>query len=83
MGVSADQSSLQQQGLAAGQRGSEGFSPAAPSTLSARAGDRAAPTEYRISPQDIVDVTVYQVPDLNRSVQVDASVACPLKSGPP
>ena len=33
----------------------------------------AAQTEYCISPQDIVEVTVYQVPDLNRSVQVDAS----------
>ena len=34
---------------------------------------RAQFAEYRISPQDIIDVSVYQVPDLNRSVQVDAS----------
>jgi polysaccharide export outer membrane protein len=29
--------------------------------------------EYRISPQDMLEVSVYQVPSLNRSVQVDGS----------
>src|SRR5215210_5631623 len=29
--------------------------------------------EYRISPQDMLEVSVYQVPSLNRTVQVDGS----------
>lgn len=29
--------------------------------------------EYRLAPDDIIDVSVYQVPDLNRSVQVDGA----------
>ncbi len=70
-------------------------SPAADERLSVVSPDvaRAAPSmavrsraqfaEYRISPQDIIDVSVYQVPDLNRSVQVDASgmVGLPLLGG--
>lgn len=38
--------------------------------------DRAQVTqraEYRLSPDDIIDVAVYQVPDLNRSVQLDGA----------
>ena len=33
----------------------------------------AARAEYRLSPDDVIDVAVYQVPDLNRSVQVDGA----------
>lgn len=29
--------------------------------------------EYRLAPDDIIDVSVYQVPELNRSVQVDGA----------
>lgn len=38
-----------------------------PASVSATRGD------YRISAQDIIDVNVYQVPDLSRSLQVDAA----------
>lgn len=36
--------------------------------------------EYRISPRDILDIGVFQVPDLNKSVQVnqDGSISLPL-----
>lgn len=63
VGIAAEQAAPQQPGLAAEKPVFAGGSP----------GSSAAQTEYRISPQDIVEVTVYQVPDLNRSVQVDAS----------
>ena len=33
----------------------------------------ALPNEYRIGPEDLVDVTVFEAPELNRSVRVSAS----------
>ncbi len=63
VGIAAEQAAPQQPGPAAEKPVFAGGSP----------GYSAVQTEYRISPQDIVEVTVYQVPDLNRSVQVDAS----------
>jgi polysaccharide export outer membrane protein len=36
-------------------------------------GTYATQTEYRVAPLDMLDVSVFQVPDLSRSVQVDAS----------
>ena len=37
------------------------------------AGPVAAPNDYRIGPQDLLKVDVFGVPDLNRSVRVNAS----------
>jgi polysaccharide export outer membrane protein len=36
-------------------------------------GTYATQTEYRIGPLDLLDVSVFQVPDLSRTVQVDAA----------
>lgn len=36
-------------------------------------GDSAQRAEYRLAPDDVIDISVYQVPDLNRSVQIDGS----------
>jgi polysaccharide export outer membrane protein len=48
--------------------------PAAGSMSSAPAsGPVAAPNDYRIGPQDLLKVDVFGVPDLNRSVRVNAS----------
>src|SRR5262245_18646285 len=42
-------------------------------------------SEYRITPQDILQVSIFQVPDLNRTVQVDGNgfVSLPLVGGVP
>ena len=69
VGIAAEQAAPQQLGPAAEKPVFAGGSPGSPGSP----GSLAAQTEYRISPQDIIEVTVYQVPDLNRSVQVDAS----------
>jgi len=46
----------------------------------ARAGAGANAAEYRIMPRDVLDVSVFQVPDLNKSVPVseDGSISLPL-----
>ena len=54
-----------------------------PDLASATTGELAPPkydrvesaqrAEYRLSPDDIIDLSVYQVPDLTRSVQVDGA----------
>ena len=45
-----------------------------PASATANSGD------YRISPRDILDISVFQVPDLNKSVQVsqDGAISLPL-----
>jgi len=40
---------------------------------SAEAVPVTTPNEYRIGPEDLVDVTVFEAPELNRSVRVSAS----------
>jgi polysaccharide biosynthesis/export protein len=42
-------------------------------------------SEYRITPQDILQVSIFQVPDLNRTVQVDGNgfISLPLVGGVP
>src|SRR5262245_633186 len=42
-------------------------------------------SEYRITPQDVLQVSIFQVPDLNRTVQVDGNgfVSLPLVGGVP
>ncbi|MGX1100237.1 polysaccharide biosynthesis/export family protein [Amorphus sp. MBR-141] len=35
-------------------------------------------TEYRVSPQDVIEVSVFQVPDLTRTVEVDSKGAIDL-----
>jgi polysaccharide export outer membrane protein len=37
------------------------------------AATAAVPAQYRIGPDDTLDITVFQVPELTRTVQVDAS----------
>ena len=50
---------------------------------SAAAGTAAPSREYRILPQDMLEVSVYQVPALNRTAQVDGTghIALPLIGG--
>src|SRR6059058_566114 len=50
---------------------------------SAAAGTAAPSREYRILPQDMLEVSVYQVPSLNRTAQVDGTghIALPLIGG--
>src|SRR5262245_1085198 len=42
-------------------------------------------SEYRITPQDVLQVSIFQVPDLNRTVQVDGNgfISLPLVGGVP
>ena len=46
---------------------------ALPEPDSARASGGQAQNEYRISPNDTIEVNVYQVPNLSRTVQVDGA----------
>jgi polysaccharide export outer membrane protein len=52
---------------------------AAPDSTSA-AGEYTGESEYRIGAQDLLDISVFQVPDLNRSVRVNSNgvVSLPL-----
>src|ERR1700755_1701266 len=40
------------------------------STASTLASASRSPTDYLIAPRDILDIAVFQVPDLNKAVQV-------------
>lgn len=73
VGVAADGAAPQQAGISTEQRLGTGALLGSTAALPGSQTASISPAEYRISSQDIVDVTVYQVPDLNRSVQVDAS----------
>src|SRR6516165_162848 len=48
--------------------------------VTASASGRAEATEYRISPQDILQISVFQIKDLDNAVQVgqDGNIALPL-----
>jgi polysaccharide export outer membrane protein len=54
---------------------SDGASPTLVATASPamQAGAAINTTEYRIAPQDMIDISVFQVPSLNRTVQVDGN----------
>src|SRR5262245_33429510 len=56
-----------------------------PTTELASSPGRADVSEYRITPQDVLQVSIFQVPDLNRTVQVDGNgfVSLPLVGGVP
>jgi polysaccharide biosynthesis/export protein len=56
-----------------------------PTTELASSRGLADVSEYRITPQDILQVSIFQVPDLNRTVQVDGNgfVSLPLVGGVP
>ncbi len=57
-----------------------------PAAASAPAGQATASrADYRLVAQDVLDVSVYQVPDLNRTVQVDGAgmISLPLIGGVP
>lgn len=47
--------------------------PAPISAAPASAGAAALPSEYRIGPDDTLEINVFQVPELTRTVQVDAA----------
>ena len=53
---------------------------APPPTEVAASRESADPSDYRITSQDILQVSIFQVPDLNRTVRVDGSgfVSLPL-----
>ena len=48
--------------------------------LAASPATADSPVDYRIAPRDIVEVSVFQVPDLNKTVQVsdDGNISLPL-----
>jgi len=50
-----------------------GWAATAPQTLQPASLPAPSSTGYIISPDDTLDVAVFQIPDLNRTVQVDAS----------
>jgi len=56
-----------------------------PTTELASSRGLADVSEYRITPQDVLQVSIFQVPDLNRTVQVDGNgfVSLPLVGGVP
>src|SRR5438876_8340516 len=49
-----------------------GFSPVV-QTIQGAAATQSVPADYRIGARDTLDVEVFQVPDLSKSVQVDGS----------
>ena len=52
----------------------------APNVSGALASANGGPSEYRIAQRDILDVTVFQVPDLTKTIQVsdDGNISLPL-----
>ncbi len=63
-----------------GGMGGPGMSASLPEADSVRANTDFSESEYRISPQDVLEITVYQFPNLSRTAQVDGAgkVALPL-----
>jgi polysaccharide export outer membrane protein len=60
--------------------------PTRPAATPAPAGQATASrADYRLVAQDVLDVSIYQVPDLNRTVQVDGAgmISLPLIGGVP
>lgn len=60
--------------------GLSGTATARPAAVSALASADMKPSEYRISPRDVLDISVFQVADLTKSVQVgeDGNIILPL-----
>jgi len=58
------------------------YASAGPATQVTQPSEAPTPAnvDYKISPRDIIDISVFQVPDLNKTVQVseDGSIALPL-----